>query len=50
MSRASNFKEFLVENFHTEFAGILTLDLRKDTHVKRDELYELFHESHDYCW
>lgn len=46
MSRAPNFKEFLVENFHTEFAGILTLDLRKDAHVKRDELYELFHGSH----
>ena len=45
MSKASNFKEFLGESFHTEFAGILTLDLRNDIHNKRDDLYELFLES-----
>lgn len=45
MSRASTFKEYLSESFHTEFAGILTLDLRNDIHNKRENLYELFRET-----
>lgn len=41
----TSFKDFVAMKAHTEFSGILTLDLPNDKDNKRHRLYELFNET-----